>query len=319
MSSPLDSDYTEQETRNAWSSDGTPADASFSDVDAQGSSELATLPNYSMGTPVPQTARANLPDTKLTSQIPGPNLTDDQVQTQMDSAATQLSLNQTAGSGLPSLQHAAEAAPDRVSQAATQPALRPAGPPANPFGPPANPWQPQPPADHDTEQVNTWTDVSSPGYLSAQLVHADYSLLAAVAAAGTAAGSQAALVAQTVTIDPADNTVTAGGSQPVGSRNTPAGLLAGPSERNPPQYPQFRVGPWFFPAVASWASANPPPPPEADPQQPEQPSGSAQGMIEPGSQFAAEGYRGGPSDDLAGGIQDDIDSITEHVADDMIK
>jgi hypothetical protein len=317
MSSPLDGDYSDSETSSAWASDGTPADTSFSDTDAQGASDLATLPDYSMGTNLPGAAQASLPDSKLTSLAPGPNLTDDHVSTQADSQAAEMSLHQTAAGALPALQQAVSSTPDRISQAAAAPASGPAGPPANPLGPTVNPWQPRQPLEGQDapQQVNAWTDISGGGYLAAQLVHADYSLLAAVAAAGGAAGGQAALVASTVTIDPAANTVTAGGSQPVGSRGTPAGALAGPSEHNAPK--QFHVGPWFFPAVASWAAANPPPAqaPGSGAEQAEQPAGSAQGQIEPGSQFAAEGVNSPPGDDLAGGIGRDVDSIAANTAD----
>lgn len=296
MSSPLDEDYTDQQTSSSWASDGTPSDTSFGDVDAEGASDLATLPGYSVGTPVTQTSHTSLPDHKLAGIPSGPGTASDVITTEADTESAQQILNHLTFEALPSLTQAARTNPDLIASGA--------GPPANPMGPTVNPWQP-PDADSpesDTSLVNTWTDTSTPGFLSAQLIHADYGLLSAVAAAGSSAGGQAALVAHTVAIDPVANTITAGGSQPVGSRNTPASALAAGSEYNTAR--QFHCGPWFFPAVAAWAADNPPPAPPQD-QQLAPPE--SEDTIEPGSQFAAEGN-----------AEDAADAVTENAADRMI-
>jgi len=316
MSDPIDGDYTDQQTAGAWSSDGSQGE-SFSDVSAEGASDLATLPDYSLGSPMQQTNQANVPDSHLQGIQPGPNLGDDQYSSSMDAASAARSLGDPGSAALPSLAHAASAQADRVSQASAEPAPTPGAPSASPFGGTASPWgsgggEQQPP-------VNSWTDTSSPGTLSAHLVYADYSLLAAVAAAGIGAGGQAALVAQTVAVDQAANTVSAGGNAPVGSRDTPASALAYGSEYNTSQ--QFHSGPWFFPAVAAWAADNPPPTSAQGPQAAESGGGELEGgdSIEPGSQFEAQQSAArSVSSDLAGGIAKDVEAITEGAADLLI-
>lgn len=111
-------------------------------------------------------------------------------------------------------------------------------------------------AERQEPLINTWSPVSIGGYLAAELAYSDASLIAALQSAGAAAGGQAALVAQTTALF--NDTVRAGGSTAVGSRGTPASALASGSEYG--GAPQFRCGPWFFPAVAAWAEANPVPP-----------------------------------------------------------
>lgn len=103
--------------------------------------------------------------------------------------------------------------------------------------------------------INVWSPVSTPGHLAAHLTFTEGSLISALQRAASAAGGQAALMSPTVSL--AGDTVSAGGSAAVGARGVPASTLVAGSEYG--GAPQFRSGPWFFPAVAAWAAANPPP------------------------------------------------------------
>jgi hypothetical protein len=100
-----------------------------------------------------------------------------------------------------------------------------------------------------THQVMSWQRASGGGYMAAVVPGADDSLVSALMAAANAGRMQAALMANTVTLD--GTKVMAGGPALVGSRNTPASALVYGSEAG--RAPQFHGGAhWFWPVIKSW-------------------------------------------------------------------
>jgi hypothetical protein len=245
----------------SWWADGSNANA----TSEYGADAGPDVPGYDAGTAVPGTehdppnAKTDLP----TSAVPdnGVSATDyqpDPVSTTASGGSlesTQQALSSMGGNAQSALREAVSATATRnifgqVTGMSIGTGEAGSGPP---------PGQEQPPKPQPT--ANLWAPVSLGGYLAANLMYTDASLIAALQSAGAAAGDQAALVAQTVALS--EGTIRAGGSTPVGARAAPASALAAGSENN--SAPQFSCGPWFFPAVAAWAAANPVPP-EQNPQ-----------------------------------------------------
>ena len=95
------------------------------------------------------------------------------------------------------------------------------------------------------------------GFIAASLTWADNDMISSLQAAATKAGPQAALMAQTITVDVHAGIVKAGGTTPVGRHSVPASALIRGSQGGAAQF--AHNSPWFFPAVNAWAAANPPP------------------------------------------------------------
>ncbi len=131
-----------------------------------------------------------------------------------------------------------------IPPAATQAGV---GQPGQPGQAPGQPGQAQPGQGPPPIPPIQWT--SGGGYLSAVVPNADESLASAVISAASGAGGQAGLMAGTVSLS--GESISAGGSSAVGSRNTPASALIYGSEAG--TAPQFHGGAhWFGPTVQSW-------------------------------------------------------------------
>jgi hypothetical protein len=247
-----DSDHTYSPT-SWWAESGNAS------APSEYTADPGDMPGYSASTPLPgnqadpPNSKTDFPTNALNDQLtePADYKDTDQITTTPDGiGGTQQGLDAIGAGAVPSLQQAVGATPTRTVPTAGTGDQATGGTRSGP----------------SPALINQWHPVPMGGHLAAELTHTDASLLGALQSAGAGAGAQAALVAQTVTLD--GKTVRAGGGTPVGSQGVPAASLASGSEYNTAK--QFQCGPWFYPAVAAWAESHPPPakPPPAPLNQP---------------------------------------------------